>query len=174
MSTVDGGPAFPVIGVPCGFANHPIGCRCKTDPGASLRDYFAAHAPMALLDNVDQTRESAAKEIGIPTQQYIPAIHYPLLLAKRAMVYADAMLIARGDAGPEFEAEREAKIEAWLERDRYKEALSEATKALTAIRNRVDELETSDHKPVDFTELRGLQEEAVAAIRKAEAAGVRS
>lgn len=52
------------------------------------------------------------------------------------------------------------------ERDRLKAEVERLGKALKAISNRIDELETQDHRPVEWLELRGLQEEARAELGK--------
>lgn len=66
--------------------------------GLSIRDYFAIRAPVEALDPEQSIKEAAA-ELGIKAEEYKCLIHYPLLLAKRAYAYADAMLAARNGQG---------------------------------------------------------------------------
>lgn len=61
--------------------------------GMSLRAYIATKA-MPVADSLgDMTVEQAAKELGISTEEYRCATHYPKLLAKRAVAIADALIL---------------------------------------------------------------------------------
>lgn len=76
MGRETGGPAFPISphsGEPC-------------DDGMSLRDYFAAHAPIGWKDVLDIT--------GAPQDMPIGEIFAEW--AELRLAYADAMLKARG------------------------------------------------------------------------------
>ena len=73
MDTKNGGPAFPFL---------PTQDRHATTPGMTLRDYFAAKAMQALI-------EDGLKRDGSAT---VPNV------AKDAYRMADAMLAARGEA----------------------------------------------------------------------------
>jgi hypothetical protein len=113
MSARDGGPAFPHVG-----SDERVGVWTD-QPGLSIRDYFAAHAVLTPSD------------IEYANRQYPNGV--ASVLAGIRYQYADAMLVARGSAGPELEAEREAKIEAWLERDKLREVLVDAERLLREV-----------------------------------------
>ena len=81
----DHGAAFPIRGA---YAEHQ-------DAGMTLRDYFAAHCPVSILDDGQGTIAEAAKELGIPVNEYDGKKHFPILQARRAYAWADAMLEAR-------------------------------------------------------------------------------
>jgi hypothetical protein len=72
MSALDGGPAFPRMGEGFGNPNYDT-------PGMSLRDYFAAHALPALIEQNGHISRVIVFDVS----------------AKEAYAYADAMLQAR-------------------------------------------------------------------------------
>lgn len=76
----NGGPAFPTLEAHVGFN---LG-----KPGMTLRDYFAAHAPIGVAD----ANEAFYREHGrnARTSEMLD------VLARLRIVYADAMLKARG------------------------------------------------------------------------------
>lgn len=88
MSAKDGGPAFP----------RSDGGVSVTHDGMSLRDYFAAHAPMT--DNILQSANDVAMETAPQTgERYGEA--FCRLLTEHAYRYADAMLRAREKGAPQ-------------------------------------------------------------------------
>lgn len=82
MSEKDGGPAFPRLIERMDNLGNSI------DMGMSLRDYFAAHAPIT-LDDIELWRD------GDPRCQIIPTIERIQILANLRGEYADAMLAER-------------------------------------------------------------------------------
>jgi hypothetical protein len=89
----DGGPAFPcqpldAQGNPCNAAHQ----------GMTIRDVFAKEA-MGFADREggNGTAADAEKEMGLPKGTYCYKKHWPLLCARRAYQYADAMMIARDE-----------------------------------------------------------------------------
>lgn len=76
----NGGPAFPTLEAHVGFN---LG-----KPGMTLRDYFAAHAPIGVAD----ANEAFYREHGrnARTSEMLD------VLARLRIAYADAMLKARG------------------------------------------------------------------------------
>ena len=86
----DGGPAFP-------FVLHENGAG---DPGMSLRDYFAAHALIALIGRLGpliKQEYDGPRPLPIdgPTVSENSGEHLRWALATVAYKYADAMLEAR-------------------------------------------------------------------------------
>lgn len=64
--------------------------------GISLRDWFAGMALQATINTgVEGTVESAAKELGINPSDYKPSVHWPILVARDAYAFADAMIAER-------------------------------------------------------------------------------
>ena len=85
----DGGPAFAkTVQIMVNGETQDFG-----NDGMSLRDYFAA----AMLPTVEEsgTVAAAAKELGIEVNDYDYKIHWPIIAAKRAYAYADAMIAER-------------------------------------------------------------------------------
>jgi len=86
MKKPDGGPAFPrpaseyTKDGSCADGNHAISAQT----GMTLRDYFAAHAPITFQDACDA--------IGEDGYSYKEAF---TRLARMRMAYADAMLAER-------------------------------------------------------------------------------
>lgn len=91
----DGGPAFPQSPLvqeefDRGYAGP------HWEHGMSLRDYFAAKVLQAVtIEAEGETVATASSEIGIDATDYDYRKHWPMLIAKRAYAYADAMLAAR-------------------------------------------------------------------------------
>lgn len=75
MSETDGGPAFPVVSTPA------------SQPGMSLRDYFAAESLVLFADSVTLT---AIRESAKASQ-----LEVPVMVARYAYELADAMLKER-------------------------------------------------------------------------------
>lgn len=64
--------------------------------GLTMRDYFAAHVPMSALGGEEgRSCKEGASLLGIKLEDYVADVHFPMLLAKAAYRYADAMLAAR-------------------------------------------------------------------------------
>lgn len=87
----DGGPAFPTNNAG------------RVDPqtwhfeGMTLRDYFAAKA-INVADSIENncgTRQEAESALGLKPGEYKVAVHFPILVARRAYAIADAMIAAR-------------------------------------------------------------------------------
>lgn len=92
----DGGPAFPVPDtVP--DTVHTNGQVEYGSPGMSLRDWFAGQAlASGIIDLGEEgTVADAAEQLGIPAEDYIGKIHWPIVRAKRAYKIADSMLAER-------------------------------------------------------------------------------
>lgn len=86
----NGGSAFPESYVGKDRPHEGIG------DGMTLRDYFAAKAmALAQADGGQGTAADAEKELGMEPGTYSSKKHWPLLMAKYAYEYADAMLKAR-------------------------------------------------------------------------------
>ena len=83
MSKMDGGPAFPVKD------------SGEFYSGASLRDVFAWQALPIVSDDEHGTVADAARELGISPSDYVGRVHWPMLCARRAYAWADAMLAER-------------------------------------------------------------------------------
>jgi hypothetical protein len=83
-----GGPAFPASS---GWDSQGNWCRNYTDnEGMTLRDYFAAHAPITLTDAVEFLDTYGGEVTGPwPPQKVLRT------LADLRVEYADAMLQAR-------------------------------------------------------------------------------
>ena len=82
----DGGPAFPTQHV----------AERNTILGMTLRDYFAAAAiPAAIDDGSVGTAKQAGVELGLKEGEYVAEKHWPMLFAKYCYQYADAMLSER-------------------------------------------------------------------------------
>lgn len=79
----DGGIAFPVAG-----SGHQ---------GMSLRDYFAAHAPIALIDANESLHQQsdAAKFAKVKGDEVFPMVMLVKELARMRIAYADAMIAER-------------------------------------------------------------------------------
>ena len=98
----DGGPAFPIatehvqfIADSKGEPTAKIARSLGTYPGMSLRDYFAAHAPSREIENIiPETGKEAGDWLGV--EKFNWREHYPMAAAKARMIWADAMLAARG------------------------------------------------------------------------------
>ncbi len=93
----DGGPAFPG-GAPYDPRRESVEqMAAYVDRGGmTLRDYFAAWA-IAIAHEAEGggTIGDAEKQLGLESGKYRFEIHYPILLAKRAYAFADAMLKVR-------------------------------------------------------------------------------
>ena len=89
MDKKDGGQAFP-HGDPTNGG----------DIGMTLRDYFAAKALPLVSDHENGTVGDAARELGISPDKYEWRIHWPMLCARRAYAWADAMLAERAKDQP--------------------------------------------------------------------------
>lgn len=87
-SPPDGGEAFP-LAMHGGIHEYQ-----HWQVGMSLRDYFAGKA-MAMDLDTGGTVADAECELGLPPKTYDYKTHWPLLAAKRAYAYADAMIAAR-------------------------------------------------------------------------------
>lgn len=86
MSKNNGGSAFPAEGPSPGQFE---------SPGMTLRDFFAAKALPLVADTCGDTISTLAREIGIFTDDYKHAVHWPVVCAMRAYRWADAMLSER-------------------------------------------------------------------------------
>jgi hypothetical protein len=103
----DGGSVFPTISGKYHIDEGAFDAR-KTQSGEftaqggmTLRDYFAARAmPLAQEDGGHGTAAEAEKEFGMKPGTYSARIHRPLLMAKAAYQYADAMIAERKPARP--------------------------------------------------------------------------
>lgn len=104
VSTNDGGPAFPCA-IQTGTKDFvDIEGRSVTPnvpvfqhfPGMTLRDYFAAHAPVHDLSQmIPHHLHDLCRVIGIPLDEYKAEVHYlPFIVALRYR-WADAMLAER-------------------------------------------------------------------------------
>lgn len=82
----DGGPAFPVI------FEHDEGRCVSEQEGMSLRDYFAAHAP--LHDLKFASTKTAAKFVGceVPKTDEAVVVVAMKAAAKASRIFADAMI----------------------------------------------------------------------------------
>ena len=74
--------------------------------GLTKREYFAAKAMQGELACMDSTysKKDVVLLLGIKEEEYEWKTHYPLFLAKRAVQYADALLL-------ELSTQQEAKDE---------------------------------------------------------------
>lgn len=84
----DGGPAFPL----------PESDYQQTTPGMSMRDYFAAHASDADLDNIASGEHSSGylrKFIGESHGTDLSPEIWACARAKARYLHADAMIAAR-------------------------------------------------------------------------------
>ena len=72
-------------------------CAGYANGGAerTLRDEIAIAMLPTVCAEANGTVETAAKELGIPTKEYDYRVHWPILAARRAYEYADAMLRER-------------------------------------------------------------------------------
>lgn len=90
----DGGSAFALTHEE--WNNDRNEYEIVTHGGLTKRDWFAAAAPAAEIDNmVPTTVAEAAAYIGVPVEEYKYTTHYPLVAAKARYAYADAMLAER-------------------------------------------------------------------------------
>jgi hypothetical protein len=92
MSKETGGSAFPIPHTIID-ANHEH-FKIGTD-GLTIRDYFAGQVIASDDLDFNQTVEEAAKFIGVQTSEYKYYKHYPMVRAKIAYLFADAMLAER-------------------------------------------------------------------------------
>lgn len=85
----DGGPAFP--------QGQSIGDISSVEGGMSLRDYFAAHAPVTCID-ANQSLLQQPDAARFATCDHDGAMPMPLIIKELVRLrweYADAMLAAR-------------------------------------------------------------------------------
>lgn len=78
----DGGPAFPI-------PNDPRPGAYEAHPGMSLRDYFAATAPITMAEVVQYYRRYPHINVDVERGAFLS------LMADLRYQYADAMLAAR-------------------------------------------------------------------------------
>lgn len=91
-----GGPAFPR---PLSGARTDLGFEFSdSQAGMTLRDWFAGQVlgNQNLVGDEGGTIADAKKELSLtPNESYDYRIHWPMIVAKRAYAYADAMLSER-------------------------------------------------------------------------------
>ena len=98
MSAInDGGPAFPNLSSIDPYSNTR---EIYPSTGMTLRDYFASSAIPALLkEGSNGIIINYETDIGISPSEYIPKEHWPIVIAKCAYKYADALLAEREKVG---------------------------------------------------------------------------
>ena len=74
-----------------GFAFPSVAPGYDPDPGMTLLDYFAAHAPQDCLEK-NETVSDIEVELGLAEKTYDFGTHYPILNARRRYVWASAMI----------------------------------------------------------------------------------
>jgi hypothetical protein len=87
----DGGSAFPQHG----WSNNPETLkRMATQQGMTLRAYFAGQALTnpSVMEESGGTRADAELELHIERGTYDARVHWPKLVAKRCVEYADALI----------------------------------------------------------------------------------
>lgn len=89
----DGGPAFPVPGLP----SLPNGEFIYPTGGMSLRAYLMAHAPASEIKLLLPGMQTAGAFLGLQDCTYDPRVHGAQVLAKARRMWADAMLAAMED-----------------------------------------------------------------------------
>lgn len=65
------------------------------DPGLTKREWLAGMAMQSIIQvgtAGGATRDDAAKSLGIKVEDYNSDVHYPMLIARDAMIQADALL----------------------------------------------------------------------------------
>lgn len=90
MTKNNGGPAFPTDSAA------QVGPQTWHFEGMTLRDYFAAKAmAVAAEAEADRTIGDTEKQLGLKRGAYDYDTHWPVLVARAAYRFADAMLEAR-------------------------------------------------------------------------------
>lgn len=101
MKKEDGGPAFPaaaeqLVRSPSGELVEASAFGKEHHAGMSLREYFAAHAPLTLIDaNESLHQHPTAKKFAKLANDVFPMEMLIKELARMRAIYADAMVAER-------------------------------------------------------------------------------
>lgn len=86
-------PAFPLANDQGAAAYAPEG-QLVSAQGLTLRAHFAGLAMQGYINSYDgaETIKNAAAELGITEKEYDYKKHWPLIVAKRSVAFADALI----------------------------------------------------------------------------------